>query len=122
MAKVIMHEAKDGSLHKTQGLCDAKNIELRLAPAVEAFVGALGAETVGLTIDEEGAGINLSDLTPFLIAHADALRKILNDALVSRKPRGKGKEKKAPVAVVVAPAPAANDADALDSELEALGL
>jgi hypothetical protein len=82
-----MHQAKDGSLHKTAALCAEKNIQLRLAPAIDAFVEKLTAEQVGSV--EGHPAIALEELPAFLIAHSTSLRKLLNDALIERKPRKK---------------------------------
>lgn len=102
--KVTMYEAKDGSLHKTPSACDAKNVELRLAPAIEKFVDSLTATTPGLTTSDEGSfHIHITDLPSFLLGQSEALRKVLNDALVVKKPR-KGAAKPTP-----APTPAPTD-------------
>lgn len=145
--KVTMYEAKDGSLHKTPLACDAKNIELRLAPAIEAFVDALPGTAPGLTsLEAHGGGfhIELADLPTFLLAHSEALRKVLNDALIVKKPR-KAKAASKPVAPApatkpafpapqpaseqqqqqqqsaAAVAPAANDDDGLAAAMAAIG-
>ena len=80
--KITMYQANDGSLHKTQALCDAKNVELRTAPLVEEFVNSLTDQSVGLTPNDENImAVYLADLPAFLVAHADALRTLLNKAI-----------------------------------------
>lgn len=84
MAKVTMHKANDGSLHNTAKECEARNTTLRLAPTVEAFVTEIPDEI--FSGDSEGCDLLYrSDLSRFIIDNADALRKILNDALIVRR-------------------------------------
>lgn len=77
--KVTMYKANDGSLHETQKACDAKNVELRTAPLVEDFVNGLKDEDLACI---DGAYvIPLAELPGFIVAHADALRTLLNKAV-----------------------------------------
>ena len=92
MAKVTMHEANDGSLHKKAKDCDAHNVKLRMAPALAELLGELHDNDARFrnVVAENGdqfAGISTTDLACLIVDHADAIRKILNDALVSRRPR-----------------------------------
>lgn len=79
--KVTMYKANDGSLHETQKACDAKNVELRTAPLVEDFVNSLNAMSTGVTVDTDRSYVDLADLPGFIVAHADALRTLLNKAV-----------------------------------------
>jgi hypothetical protein len=92
MAKVVKHEAKDGSLHNTARACEAHDRKLRIAPAMEKFVNGLTAASPGLTDDSDISGsgtlrIDLVDLPTFLAEHAEVLRDAINGALVVRRPR-----------------------------------
>ena len=88
MAKVIMFEAKDGSIHKTQKECEAVNLSLRLLPAARTFAHGVRADHVGVTTDENSyVVIQQCDLASFIVANADNLRKLLNDALIVKRPR-----------------------------------
>ncbi|MPQ56374.1 hypothetical protein [Duganella sp. FT27W] len=109
--KVTMYEAKDGSLHKTPSACDAKNVELRLAPAIEKFVDGLAPNAPGMTNTTESTTIQpfcieLGNLPQFLLGQSEALRKVLNDALVVKKPRkGAAKPASAPTPAPTDPSP-----------------
>ncbi len=108
MAKVVKHQAKDGSLHNTAKECDAHDRKLRIAPAMEKLVGSLAIDAAGMTADinERGdPGIFLIDLPKFLAEHAEQIRDAINNALVVRRPRLK-------LAGKVKPAPAANEGQA----------
>lgn len=88
MAKVVKHQAKDGSLHNTAKECDAHDRKLRIAPAMEKFVNGLGEKTAGIEIDDRGHPvIFLTDLPKFLSEHAEQIRDAVNNALVVRRPR-----------------------------------
>lgn len=92
MAIVRMHQAKDGSLHKTAAECAKHEIGLRLSPAIEKFVDNIKEGTEGLCNAEEvqlteGIYFDLTALPAFLVANAEELRKLLNDALTTKKPR-----------------------------------
>ena len=102
MAVVKMHQASDGSLHKTKKDCDTHESKLRLQPAVEKFVNELPAEEFGMADGQPV--VLLAQLPEFLAKHADTLRVVLNRALVTPKPRkGEGKPRK-PRAVKEKPA------------------
>jgi len=88
MAKVVKHEAKDGSLHNTARACEAHDRKLRIAPAMEKFVNGLAVDAPGLGTDSEGhPAIALEDLPKFLAEHAEQLRDAIIGALVLRRPR-----------------------------------
>lgn len=96
MAVVRMHQAKDGSLHKTAALCSERNIQLRLAPAVDAFVNKLGPDNF---VDADAVGpitsglyLDLANLPALLITHSAELRKLFNDAMIDRKGPRKAKD------------------------------
>lgn len=82
MTKVIMYKANDGSLHATSKEKDARNLQLRTEPAAEAFAASIYNDGAGPAV----LGVR-EDLAEFIVTHADALRKLLNDALVVRRPR-----------------------------------
>lgn len=94
--KVTMYKATDGTLVATQKERDALNAKLRLKPAAEAFVSGL-PDGVFATDERDNAVIYVDDLALFIVNHADALRKLLNEAQVVRRPR-KAKAKSAPQA------------------------
>lgn len=109
MAKVVKHQAKDGSLHDSAKACDAHDRKLRIAPAMEKFVNTITGDAPGLTqdINERGdMGIFLTDLPKFLAEHAEQIRDAINNALVTRRPR---KAKATPTPKVASSAPAANE-------------
>lgn len=98
MAVVKMHQAKDGSLHKTAKECADHEAGLRLGPAVEKFVDSIGEEDLidaGAAEITSGVYIDLTTLPAFLVKHSATLRKLLNASLVSSRPR-KGKEGEQP--------------------------
>jgi hypothetical protein len=95
MAKVTLHKSSDGKLHDTATLCAKHEICLRVAKAADGTV--FSAES--FSDDEEGNRILYAgDLTKFIVDNADILRKILNDALVARRPRKAKSDKSAMVA------------------------
>ena len=88
MAKVVKHQAKDGSLHDTNRLCEIQDRKLKIAPAMEKFVNALAADTPSLSSTSEGGiAVYLEDLPTFLANNAEKLRDAITDALTIRKPR-----------------------------------
>jgi hypothetical protein len=90
MAIVRMHQAKDGSVHKTAAECAKHEVNLRLTPAIEKFVNNIKEGTPGLTDGADitsGMFFDLTALPAFLIENAEELRKLLNDALTTKKPR-----------------------------------
>ena len=125
MAVVKMHQAKDGSLHKTAVLCAEHNIQLRLAPAVDAFVEKLTPDNF-VNADEVGpitggVYIDLAKLPELLVKHSAELRKLYNDSLIERKPRKKDGEAKPrasrPAKTPDAPKPTINDAKIADGTI-----
>jgi hypothetical protein len=106
MAKVVKHQAKDGSLHNTAKECEAHDRKLRIAPAMEKFVNSLGAGSKGVSIDHEGEHgfflIKLTDLPTFLSEHAEQIRDAITGALVVRRPRKAAKPKVAPTPAAAA--------------------
>lgn len=86
MTKVIMYQAADGSLHKTLKEKEAKNVELRLKPAADAFVAGLDATDFN-SDDRDQPCLYRDNVAEFIVKNADGLRKLLNDVLVVRRPR-----------------------------------
>lgn len=107
MAKVVKHQAKDGSLHNTAKECDAHDRKLRISPAMEKFVNSLAADAPGLEMDDRANPvIYLTDLPKFLAEHAEQIRDAITNALTTRRPR---KVKTPAVPKVASSAPAANE-------------
>lgn len=115
MAVVKMHEASDKSLHRTAKACAEHEIKLRLAPAIEKFVNDLPESTFDNASNEpltSGFFLDVAALPQLLIDNADALRGLLNRALVTPKPRkGEGKPRASRPAKPKAPAPESKPAD-----------
>jgi len=88
MAKVTMHKANDGSLHEKAKDCEARNVTLRMMPAlVELAQKAREGSDIVVNDEEGNRCIYLDDLPAYIAANADALRKILNDSRVARRTR-----------------------------------
>jgi hypothetical protein len=105
MKKVILYQAKDGSNHATPKLCAEHDRKLLLAPAVEAFVA--GLDDASFAKDDRDNDVIYSDgLASFIVANADALRKVLTEPLITRRPR-KNKAAKADVPTPAKVKPAA---------------
>jgi len=139
MAIVKMHQAKDGSLHKTAAQCAEHEVKIRLAPAIDKFLENIKMETPGLVNAAEvslteGVFFDLAALPGFLVANAEELRKLLNGALVTPKPRKpkdpsaapKPRKKTADEAAKTdakpeEPAPASTAGDSVDELLAGLG-
>lgn len=87
MAKVTMHKASDGSLHEKAKDCEAINVRLRMIPALNALASGQVCGGAIHVNEDEHLVVYLTDIPVYLADHADAIRKILNEALVVRKPR-----------------------------------
>jgi hypothetical protein len=91
MAKVILHRSSDGTLHETQTACAKHEVKLRIAPQVEKLVSEVPkfvCDGGTFEADDRGNACLFEENIPaFVVANADALRKILNDALVAKRAR-----------------------------------
>lgn len=85
MAKVILHEATDGSLHKNKTACDKHEVGLRVREKSNAANYDL--TSVSSVDDDQNQAIYVENLTDFVVANADTLRKLLNDSLVAKRVR-----------------------------------
>ena len=77
--KVTLYKAADGGLHNSFKDFSQRQIELRVLPAAQKLVDSTG-----------GSGVNSIDgesLTAWIAGNGDALRKLLNDAQVAKRPR-----------------------------------
>lgn len=96
--KVVLHKSTDGVLHESAKLCAAHNVELRVSPAVEKLVeetAKFPCEGGVFDTDEHGTPcLYVKDVSKWVAANHVALRKLLNDALIVKRPR---KAKKPPV-------------------------
>jgi hypothetical protein len=87
MAKVTMHKATDGSLHDTAAKCTQHDIGQRILKAVDAASFNMDAGYTPDDQDEPYKVISQDDLSKFIAQNADVLRKILNGALIVKRPR-----------------------------------
>lgn len=92
MKKVTLYQAKDGSNHATPKACKEHDAKLLVKPAAEAFVASLDPSAPGFDVihtDDDMAvlAVSVTDLAHFIVAHADALRKVLTEPLIVRRPR-----------------------------------
>lgn len=85
MAKVTMHEASDGTLHKTKTIHDKYEVSLRVREKSDAAQYDLAM--IVAVDDGANQAIYVEDLTNFVVANADILRKLLNDSLVAKRSR-----------------------------------
>lgn len=99
MAIVKMHQASDGSLHVTFEAFAAHEAVLKMTPQLEEL-----ADTIEFNDDINGSVIFAEDFPAFVIANADALRNILNGAVLTQRGRKEGAvaKVKKPLALVAA--------------------
>lgn len=89
--KVVLHKSTDGVLHESAKLCAARNVELRVLTAVAGITLNCDAMEAG---DIASKFLYEENIDKFIAANHAVLRKLLNDALIVKRPR---KAKKPPV-------------------------
>lgn len=97
--KVVLHKSTDGVLHESAKACAKREVELRVLPAAQALVDRtvgqfdtlvdVGEVLFARPVDDTGDCV-----ASWIASNADALRKLLNEALIAKRPR---KAKKLPV-------------------------
>lgn len=82
--KVVLHKSTDGVLHESAKLCAAHNVELR----VKTALAGVSLNCDSLEDSDRGSRVLYSeDIDKFIAANHVALRKLLNDALIVKRPR-----------------------------------
>jgi hypothetical protein len=94
--KVTLYKSADGTLHETHEAFAAREAQLKIEPAVRALVEQ-AAESNALDADERGlsvlyASVVFNDdvdktIAGWIANNADALRTILNGAVINKRGR-----------------------------------
>ena len=88
MAKITMHKSSDGVLHETAKACNKHEVAQRVLKASESYADFI----VPYDDFDDRTTVQVESLPLFIAQNADALRKILNDALIVKRPRKAKKE------------------------------
>lgn len=96
MAIVKLHEASDGSLHKTFKEFADHEAALKIIAGVSSADLDVSAFDASELVDDNGRPLtytaDLSQIAAFIVGNADLLRKVLSDAKIAqrgRKPAGR---------------------------------
>lgn len=98
--KVTLYKSTDGLIHETHKACAKREIELRVLPAVAALAEETAKEPgdggVFSTNERGEPCLYVDDVPKWVASNAAALRKILNDALIAKRPRKAKAPKRVP--------------------------